>query len=338
MYRLFYPTLFWKFLRGKKPVLREGVAKAEFLTFADSLWALCLSQKIPKKSVILLPNFYCSDVTKFFTKIGYRFEYYELDKNLQVVESSLKKMISFHNPSIIILLDALGIRCNLARDSKWIVEQCSKGRYVIEDRVHSLLNPADVRTHHERHITIDTLYKVSPFLCSRIFGKEKIINLLKDTQTGYWYGMKTIFVHSAYQFLLHLAYLLKNNNLQKQAEKVLTVLCERVIGFSKKPGKTSVLNQYFADHICYQKINDYKQKEFQSQIQLFNTTSFLSNNSLLMPFQKNEAMLLRGVPLYIENEKVLTFITEARNNHMLISIELGDSPWAQKHSASYLYF
>jgi hypothetical protein len=337
MYRQFYPTLFWKFLSGNKPVLQINVPVANFLTFADSLWALCISENIPKGSTFLLPDFYCSDVTHFLTKIGYNFKYYELDHNLQVVKKDLIQKINQYNPSMIVLLDALGIRCNLARNSHWIKEQCTKGIYIIEDRVHSLTNPSTVQMYHNRHITIDTLYKVSPFICSRVIAQNEVIIKLNQVSTDLLYSSKVILVHTWYQFLLHTAYLLKNTSIQKRAEKVLTFLCEKVIGFSKKPGKTNKVNQYFSNHINYSRAYSYKKKQLERNLHDYQHDDVLKKFSKVLPYRESESHLLRGLPLYIKADEAVNFITTARKHELLVSLELGDSPWAQKHSASYWY-
>ena len=149
--------------------MSSAVKRIFFLSFEDALWELLNEKNIPKKSVILIPDFYCMDVIQNIKAHGYRTVLYPLDDNFQISKSDITEYIHKYKPSVVIIFHACGIKSELCNDTKFLQRICNTS-LLIEDSVHRFVNPERIKIIHRNHFIIDSLRKVSPLPGSFIYG------------------------------------------------------------------------------------------------------------------------------------------------------------------------
>ncbi len=161
-----------------------------FLSFEDALWSILEEVAPDKTRPVLVPAFFCTDVTIGLESRGFKTISYELDETLMPI--GLESLITEHQPSIVFLYHPLGKRIPLTAESP-VIKAIPTDSLFIEDCVDLILSPADIRFYSERHIIIDSLRKTTPLQGSRVFlpkGFAKMKGALCP-----WYRTRALFLH-----------------------------------------------------------------------------------------------------------------------------------------------
>lgn len=302
--------------RNKTPkVLR----RLFYLSWEDALWDLLDKKRIPKKSYILLPDFWCEDVVINIKNHGYRVIYYSVSKDLIVSENKFLEKINKYSPQVIVVFHPIGIKSNLLKDRRWI-DTLPDGVLLIEDSVHRIVNPNNIKIFRKNHFVIDSLRKVVPLQGSNIYGRVEDLDYSSPHLfQSFSYSLK---VH-AFWFLMIVLWNLGLNNL---AEKYMKRGYD-LIGDSKIPASGLFIFKFLFEFINYDKIYKIKRK----QIEIYN--KYLKSDAR---FEKIDWSEMRGYPIIHHNEIADRVLKYLRSQNLTVRFELSDSLWSQAQKIIYL--
>jgi len=299
------PTCLWKYWSGKKTQLARGVSRRAFLSWEDAVWDLLEAKKVPKKSVVLIPEFYCPDVMDNIAAHGYLWRTYPVDRNFKTTTLDFSKAIKRYKPAVIIIFHAVGIHNDLPIPKKGIV---------IEDCVHRTIDPSKVAIQTRDHFIADSLRKVVPLQGSILYGKEEDLAGWEKQDNTLWYAKKVYFWWILMQLCLNIGFM-------KQAEyamlKGYDIVGDNPEGAHALPGTI-----WMQERLDFKKIRKIKAKQVVEYEKHFPSDLYKSSD-------RGE---LRGFPLLIDKKK----ISGIRAKGLLIRKELAGCAWSKKHTIVYL--
>ncbi len=172
----YYQPWLRPFLQSRKNSLPPGIKSYYYYSFEDGLWDV-LANKFPpgRQLTCLVPDFYCLDVVNNLTARGHKIVFYPLDKHFQISGPKLGIYINRYQPEVVVVFHPCGITAKCLQQPDWN-QDLPRESVIIEDWVHRLVNPEEIKLTDDRHIVIDSLRKVSPLPGSRIFGSERALN------------------------------------------------------------------------------------------------------------------------------------------------------------------
>jgi hypothetical protein len=199
-------------------------------SFEDGLWDI-IQNKFPHRCItVLVPDFYCSDVLDNIRRHGHKYIYYQVDKNYQISPARFARYLWTYEPEIIIIFDACGIKNKLFYDRSWIKE-VKKEALIIEDCVHRLVNPEEIKLIDKRHILLDSLRKVSPLPGSRMIGTKPGLSFLPEKKFNFsGYFLKTLYYYVLFRAVLRAGFWLNDNKMVTWAHRNLLKKHDDVIG------------------------------------------------------------------------------------------------------------
>ena len=168
----YYQPWLYPFLKFSKTPLSVKAGRFFYHSFEDALWDLLNKKKVPKGSLFLIPDFYCGDVLANIKLHGYKFILYSLDKHFRIKTKVFSKILKKYRPAVVVVFHAAGITSELMTDLSW-TKMLGERTLLIEDCVHRVVNPANLKFISDNHFIIDSLRKISPLYGSCIYGTEK---------------------------------------------------------------------------------------------------------------------------------------------------------------------
>ena len=212
----YYPPCLLPFLQRKAWRFHTPSPRL-YLSWEDALWEIVPALRLRPDCTILLPDFYCLDVTHNIEAHGYRVAAYPLDTNFQIKDELLLTHVRRHHPSILILFHAVGIT-NHQTQSRRFFAALPQSCFVLEDAVHRLLDPQTVKLHNPRHFILDSLRKNVPLPGSFCYSDPVIGAQLPDPSGRDWrYRWGTLWLYIWYRLLLQAGYYLHNPDLVRRA-------------------------------------------------------------------------------------------------------------------------
>ena len=174
-----------------------------FLSFEDALWRYLRALPLAKKTM-LVPDFFCSDVTSRLIDRGYKIATYPLDSNLCFDKEAFTSVIN-QNQDIgaVIIYYPLGDRSSVP-SVHWFRERLDTDTLLIEDLADVVLDLAqDDPSWHtpidRHHIIIDSFRKNLPLQGARLFSLTKCGDLAEPfTIDEAWYLTKASALHFTY--------------------------------------------------------------------------------------------------------------------------------------------
>lgn len=299
------PTYLWKYWSGKKTQLACGISRRAFLSWEDAVWDLLEAKKVPKKSIILVPEFYCPDVMENIIAHGYVWKTYLVNRDLKTPVLDFEKAIKQYKPAVIIIFHAVGIHNDLPIPNKGIV---------IEDCVHQIIDPHRVVIQRRDHFIIDSLRKVVPLQGSIVYGTKEDIVLFENVNHTFWYSVQVYSWWFVMQFFLMIGFV-------KQAERAM-IKGYDIIGDNPEGAHALPGTIWLQERLDFKKICAIKTKQVIEYEKHF-------PHDIYKPSDRGE---LRGFPLLI-NERKIQMI---RNRGLLIRNELTGCAWSKKHTIVYL--
>ncbi len=335
----YYQPFLLPFLRWTPYELPRGIFQTHFLSFEDALWSILSQFGVSKKSVILVPSFYCMDVVENIKRHGYTPVFYPLDDNFQITKSELEKMIRKHKPSVLILFHACGITNTLLVDHTYIEKLCLH-MLVVEDCVHRLLNPSTIAVHHKNHFMIDSVRKVSPLYGSFVYsGLPVAIPHIQMKQKEYFYLIGSQVLYTLFRVVFVLGVMLRSYDLVSFAHKRLLRFHDDLIGDSvygyRGGHHYSLLHRY----INFSLIEAHKQKQVELYEQLLKPLYGATSPWRAVRMRAEDKKLLHVYPIgfkpqddvFVSNiEKVL------RDNRIPVWFKFLDSPWSKNRAVLFL--
>lgn len=317
------PIISSKYFQFKRNKLPNGIKSLFYLSWEDALWDLLAKKKVKKRSCVLVPDYYCDDVEENIRQHGYKVGYYKVNEDLYVDKKSFQSEISHLKPSVIVIFHPVGIKSNLFSNIKWL-KDVTGDTILIEDSVHRVIDPKEIKIIRKNHFVIDSLRKVVPIQGSRIFGK------LEDLDFNLPSIFQSVIYASGVNFLWLLMLLLWTSKLNKLAEKVM-LLGYDLIGNSKLPARGSILGQFLSNRLnlsaienCKKKQVDYYEKRFRK----------ITKSGLKI--QEKDKKFLRGYPLILENSIANKILLALRKKGLLVRFELNNSNWSKMRKIIYL--
>jgi len=325
--------------------LPDGLAENHYLSWEDALWDIIDIYKIKKGSIVLIPTFWCMDVLKNIGEHGLKCEYYPMDGNFQTREDDLLQVIHKYHPAIVVIFHAVGIRNKLMTTNCNWIKKLSDHQFVIEDSVHSIIDPREIIIKRDRHFVIDSWRKVMPLQGATIYGRKSEVSKFSHTRKSLsMYSFRIIWLWVTMQWWLVLSslklpdYVSRLANLEtstaKRAEKDMIDAYE-LMGDSKTACATLWPFVFLRRHINASYIKDTKRKQV---AQYEDTLKPLWSDAryIQIKISADDFSELRGYPIGLVLSSADKLITTLRERGVYIRSELEGSPWTQLRKVIYL--
>lgn len=328
----YYQPHLLPFLSSKHSSVPKNIKRLYYLSWEDALWDILPQLGAKHGDTILIPDFYCFDVIKNMKLHGYKAAYYPLDHNLQISRSSFTSIYNKIKPTVVILFDACGIKCNLSKDES-LMKKILKHSVVIEDQVQRIIDPSKIKILQGRHLIMDSLRKNLPLPGSFVYTSSETGSLLSSpTLKSPIYTLKTITLYFLYRTTLSLGVLLHNPPLVKYAHKNLLSKHDDLIGDSI-PGNPGIfwipLIHRFID---YSKIRHLKKQQVRIYEDLLHR--FIKSASFVSLPKIDDKGELHAFPLVIDSRyaaKVERYLLPFN-----VWSKFSDSVWSKNKRIFYL--
>ena len=317
------PIFSFKYFKSKKNTLPRGIKSLFYLSWEDSFWDVLEKKEIKKGSYVLVPDFYCIDVEKNIKSHGYKIVCYKIKKDLTADKESFEYCIAKYKPWVVVVFHPVGISSNLFDNKKWLMKTV-KDSILVEDCVHRLIDPKDIRLLKKNHFIIDSLRKVVPIQGARMFGK------LEDMGFEVPPIYQSMFYALGVNTLWFLMVICWTFGMYKLAEKLM-VSGYDLIGNSKLPAKGLVINRFFSDRLDILKIERYKINQVDYYEKKLNK---ILSFRLRLPLEDKK--YLRGFPIILKKNKAQKVLKFLRKNNLMVRFELDGSKWSKSQKIIYL--
>ena len=282
-------------------------------------------KNIKKNSVILVPKFFCGDVENNILNHGYKICYYPVSEKLQTTDKQLLSAIKKFEPKVIIIHHHVGIFNMLLSSKNWL-KHVDNSIILIEDCVHRIVEPNQLKFIKQNHFIIDSLRKVVPLQGSVVYGQKNDLNFTQPPfYQSFFYSIRVHFLW----ILMNLCWKLGAN---KMAENLMKIGYD-LIGDSKDAAPGFFVFNYLQQFLDFEKIKTIKEKQV---IFYENNLKNLTNYLQIPPYLKSDRRELIGFPLIINNKIANKYISLLRRKGLLVRAELSDSQWSKKHKIIYL--
>lgn len=305
-----------------------------YWSWEDGLWDLLQKKRIPKKSIVLLPDFYCMDVVENIKNHGYRVAFYKLNKQLQISKGKFLRAVKRNKPAVIVVFHPLGIRSTLMTHPTWI-RNLSPSTLLIEDAVHILMDPQDITLYADNHIVMTSLRKVSPLPGSFMYGTAKGLDFRPAPMRMSRYSTRSFLFYGLYRMMTVAAYLFRQPHWLQMAHTVMLKRHDDVIGDSIVPHGGYPFIPTLYSWINFQRV--YKMKRHQLKQYHASCAGIFGRGSdfYRIPMRKHDAQYLRAYPVALKkkaSKDLLAYLSEKN----IITYELfRDCPWSKRRSILY---
>jgi hypothetical protein len=301
-------------------------------SFEDALWDVLKKRDIPKKSVLLVPDFYCQDVLDNIKSHGYRYTLYSLNEHFQPNLKEFSRLVKTVKPQAVVVFHACGITSTLTMDWSW-TKHIQTNTLIIEDCVHRLINPSTVSFINNNHYVIDSLRKVSPLPGSRIFGTRTALEyLMSAAQPFSWYTFKSYLYYFCFRLTLKIGYWTKSGSLSRWAHEVVLKKHDDVIGDSIKPFAGLWLFKPFIDRFNYKKLELLKKKQVQTYDALIKGRGPLYKVAI----NNSDYPLLHVYPVGLNDQPSMSIIEQLKKIGAEVWFKFPESRWSQNRSVLFL--
>lgn len=303
-----------------------------YLSWEDALWDLMKHKKVVPKSVILVPDFFCDDVEDNMRAHGLSVKYYPVNSDLQTTQSQFEEAIALNNPKIIIIFHAVGISNQLLNNREWM-KNISEETILIEDCVHRVIEPTQVKFYKKNHFILTSLRKVVPLQESILFGSADDVPFKESNHpSSWWYASKVTFL---WLMMNNLARLTQMFYSQSYLAKQLSLLSEKLmligydlIGDNIEPAKGWPIFFWLYRHFNFEEIKRLKETQAEFYEKLFSEIKPI--------YQQSDRKELSGWPLIMTINSSNNFIEGVRREGLMLRFELDNSAWSQKQKIVYL--
>lgn len=324
-----HPNKLWDYLSFRRLIVPRNLRRLFYVSWEDALWDLLRFFQIPNKSICLVPDFFCMDVVKNMEDHGLRCIFYPVDSQLQTESKLFIKYLIKYQPNVVIIFHAVGLTNQLFSHSKPWLKYLPTNTVLIEDCVHRLVDPQQIKLLTPNHFIIDSLRKVSPIYGSNLYGDATTLSDFK--QSLLWltmsYQLQVFWWWWLFQCCLHAGW---NTLAQKFMQKGYDL-----IGDSKRAAPGPWFFIFLSQYLNLAKIEEVKKQ----QVAHYHTIlSECWNNPLVYPikFDQSDAGKLRGFPIGISLENANRLIVQLQQRQLAWKYELDDCPWSKRQKIIYL--
>lgn len=327
------PIFLWKYLKLEKNKIPRNIKRLFYLSWEDALWDILDKKKIIKGSTVLVPEFFCGDVEENIRNHGYRVEYYPVDRKLTTSPSQLIKSISKYSPSVIVILHPVGITNQLFMQNYW-VKHLKSETILIEDSVHRIVDPTEIKFIKKNHFIIDSLRKVVPLQGSDLYGQKDDLDFSLPPHfqsTGYairvtilWGLMNVLWMLAHWTDQSDWSFLTNWSNWLSHQATYLMKSGYKLIGDSVLPARGFVIFGFLQQFIDYEKVRIIKLKQIEFyEMALKNLPKNIFEK---VPYLHSDKYQMMAYPL----------VLPLGLNNSPLNFELDDSKWSEKQKIIYL--
>lgn len=331
----YYQPFLFPFIQTTPHRQPLGLKTYYYHSFEDALWDF-LDHKFPgRKLRFLVPDFYCSDVLDNIKSRGHEYIYYQLDQDFQIAPSQFQKYLWLNQPDIVIIFHACGITSNLLKNLTWLSD-FPKTSLIIEDSVHKLVNPQQVKLVNTRHFVIDSLRKVSPLPGSRIFGLPNGLDFI-PSQSSFIssYFLSSFFLFLLFKITLSIGFVVNSASLVSFAHNQILKAHDNIIGDSLHPQTGLSSMKPFISRLNYAKVAKLKNHQVSLYRKYFKEV-FNLPNFYNVQIPQSDFGHLHVFPLGVLTSSLpeLTDYLHARN--IPVWFKFTDTPWSQRRGVIFL--
>lgn len=330
------PIHLWQYLSFESHILPQGMKQLFYLSWEDGLWDVLHYKNVPTNSIILVPEFYCGDVEQNIRDHGYRVEHYLTSKNLETTSHQLRQAIDHYHPQVIVVFHAVGITNHLlTTETDWL-KKMSADVILIEDSVHRIVDPNQVKLLKPNHFIMDSLRKVVPLQGSRLIGRTEDLSFQEPLWSqSFFYSLQIVLKWGLMVFCWNGCHLFAGTKVASWfaslAEKVMWWGYDQ-IGDLLLPARGWKIFEKLSSRIDTSRIGEVKKQQVKHYLKCFKQTDEVQ----LIKFPMKEAGKLRGVPVKLDRSIAEQWLTQVRRQGLKLRFELNDSIWSQKQKVVYL--
>ena len=298
-----------------------------FISFEDALWNY-LNRNPLKNKAILVPDFFCTDVTSRLEERGFNIIWYSL--NIDLTFSEEQFLSSFSSENIKASVGALFIYYPLGnRDGvpacSWFRAQLGDSVLLIEDCADCLLEPQQVLLLDENHIIIDSLRKILPMQGARLFSLRASVYQISPLSLFNSYFLKTGVLHFLYSFI-HIITEFFPLKLLLQWKWALFGMHSDSIGTNYQGIRKGLFSPYLLSCISIHKFKE-KRQQVVTWYQENVSDIEIKTNFHIIPFPHNQGEA-RFIVLSGEKGSLLTIADQLEKKSVFVDIHFDDSPRA----------
>ena len=323
------PIRLRRYLSFHRLVVPPQVRRVFFTSWEDALWDLLLFFQIPKRSICLVPDFFCMDVVKNMEDHGLQCIFYPVDSQLHTDTHVFSSLLKQHQPKVVVILHSAGITNQLFFEKNIWLRHLPKHTLLIEDCVHRLVDPQQINLLAPRHFVIDSLRKVAPLYGSNLYGDTSTLRNFK--QSGWWltlsYQLQVFWWWWLFQCCLHAGW---NTLAQKFMEKGYDL-----IGDSKRAAPGPWFFSFLSQYLNLARIVEVKKQQVARYHTVLNECW---SNPLVyqIMFDQLDVGKLRGYPIGINLENADQLLVQLQERQLAWKYELDDCPWSKRQKIVYL--
>jgi hypothetical protein len=285
------------------------------MSFEDALWDILKKKRMKKGSVILLPEYWCGDVQNNITSHGYKYVHYHVTDDFKVNVREIISKIRKINPAVVLVFHPFGITTSLMNDTTW-VKYLPENTILIEDCVHRLVDPKDIKIVTKNHLIMDSLRKVIPLQGSNVYGNKEFLDFKPDIiNASFFYSLGVVVLWALMQFFL-------NIGLIKLGERIMKIGYD-LIGDSIEGAGGWYIFDYFQKYIDYEKVKKIKTM----QVLVYEKELKKYQRRLYSPSDRGQ---LKSYPMTLSSERGERILKYLRSHGLMTKFELDDSAWSAK--------
>jgi hypothetical protein len=324
----YYQPWLRPFLGKKKTILPVGIKSYYYYSFEDGLWDLIANKFFEDAHLtFLIPNFYCMDVVENIKARGHKVVFYALDRDFQIAPKLFRTYVKKYSPDILIKFHACGITSKIGLPHTGLL---------IEDCVHRLVNPAEIKLTSDRHIIMDSLRKVSPLPGSRMFGTATALSFAQTRKSyGNVYVIKSLFYYFLFRLGLKIGYILNNPQIVKQVHEIILKKHDDVIGDSLKPHPGMKIFLGLIDRINFKNIERVKERQVRLYIKYLNKL-FQGEYFYQVKISEDDYKNLHVYPLGFKVKPSRKMEKAIQQAGITVWFKFPESPWSQDKGVLFL--
>ncbi|MFO0703650.1 MAG: hypothetical protein U0525_02910 [Patescibacteria group bacterium] len=328
---------------SKKNTYKTGknIKELNYLSWEDAVWDIIKYKNIPKGSTALIPSFWCGHVVKNLRNHGVICQFYDVDENFQTSEELLMQRISELNPLIVVVLHAVGIENKLITENNNWIKSLPRETILIEDSVHSVINPSKLKIRKTNHFIIDSWRKVMPLQGAAMNGSKSDVDWSEPPLTqSFFYSLSIFLLWIIFQLALWAES--KNRENMAKIAKMFGMLAEYfmikgydIIGEDDFAAATLPIFVRYRKRLNYEKIEKIKKSQvekYESKLSEVFETNIVQKVSM----SEKDKGRLRGFPIIMNLERAEEMLRNLRKNGLFVRFELNDSPWSKLRKVIYL--
>jgi len=328
-----YQPFLFPFLSSKASLPNVFTKRYYYWSWEDGLWDLLKKKHIEKGSVILLPDFYCTDVIDNIRAHGYSVAFYKLDQYFQMKKKTLFGSIKRNHPSVVIVFHACGITNSLMK-SKSSILQITKKSLLLEDCVHQLLDPQTVKPANENHFLMDSLRKVTPLYGSFLYGTKKGMQFTQTKRLWSFYTVQTTVLYLLFRISLIAAYFFRSPSLAVFAHKKILYKHDVIVGDARS--HRGILGiAWMTQWLNRESVERMKREQVKIYEHMIHPLYTKSSPFYRIVMKRSDHGKLHVYPIGLKKKMDDTLLSYLKQKHIVVWSKFSDSQWAKKRDVLF---